>query len=88
MAEDASYMFSGISENDKFTNVTTFENLDTIKSEITTNMSHMFSGMRKIVNLSLPGLDTSKVTNMDYMFSDCDSLQRIYVGQGKIRCQF
>ena len=41
------------------------------------DMSALFSGYAKLKELNVGGLDTSDVTNMDSMFSDCSSLSDI-----------
>ncbi len=41
------------------------------------NCDSMFSGCESLVKLDLSNFDTSKVTNMNYMFWDCSSLTTI-----------
>jgi surface protein len=45
-------------------------------------MSFMFSGCIGLTSLDLSSFNTSKVTDMDLMFSDCEEMQTIYVGNG------
>lgn len=42
-------------------------------------MSYMYYGMSNITTLDFTSFDTSKVTNISYMFSGCTNLKTIYV---------
>lgn len=46
------------------------------------SLERMFSGCSYMTSVDLSGLDTSKVENMEYIFSGCKALQSIYVGDG------
>lgn len=51
-----------------------FSNINTSK---VTNMSNMFSGLKKITKLDLSMFDTSNVTDMSGMFDGCHNIQEI-----------
>ena len=73
--EDMSYMFFNCNE---FTEL----DLSHFNTSNVTNMQSMFdmSESPKLETITLgEEWDTSKVTNMSYMFADCNKLQKIYV---------
>jgi surface protein len=45
-------------------------------------MNEMFFDCFDLTNLNLSSFNTSKVTNMEYMFMHCNNLRTIYVGEG------
>ena len=74
---DANYMFHVYNgSGDGFTELDT-HNLNTSRSK---TMSHMFDGMKRVTHLDLSGFDTSNVTDMSYMFFNCDALKSITFG--------
>ena len=42
--------------------------------------SEMFKDRRKLTSIEFNNVDTSNVTNMDYMFDGCSGFTTIYVG--------
>ena len=65
-----------------FTNLTSFKDLENLKTDNVTDMSYMFSGCSSLTNLDLSSFTTSSVTDMQFMFSQCSGLETIYVGNG------
>ena len=49
-------------------------NLNDLKTENVTDMSHLFHKCSSLKKLNLSDFNTQKVTNMNHMFSDCSSL--------------
>ena len=46
------------------------------------SMQVWFYGLRSLTELDLSGFDTSNVSNMSFMFSGCDKLTKITLGEG------
>ena len=42
---------------------------------------NMLNGLSNIIQIDLSNFDASKVTNMSYMFNDCQNLQKINFGE-------
>ncbi|MGM0123727.1 hypothetical protein IGI37_001101 [Enterococcus sp. AZ194] len=66
--QDSSLLFANLSE------VTEFVNLNLLDTSEVYNMSSMFSGCEKVLNLDLTSFDTSEVYNMSSMFSGCEKV--------------
>ena len=47
-------------------------------------MERMFFDCKLLTSLDISNFDTSNVTNMRWMFQDCEALTVIYVGEGWI----
>ena len=45
-------------------------------------VGYMFQGCSSLIWLDISSFETSDLTNMDYMFTDCRNLQTIVVGEG------
>ena len=72
---DISSAFSGC-ENLEEINMETF-NFENIK-----NMAYLFNDCKKLTNITFPiNLDTSKVTNIEHMFSGCSELEYFNLSQ-------
>ena len=61
-----------------FTNVTSIEHLDFLKTASTTDMTSMFAGCSSLTSLDVNSLTMSKVTNTTKMFYGCSALTTIY----------
>ena len=60
---NSSYLFN------YFTELKTIENLNLLNTSQVINMSHMFSNCKSLLNIDLSNFDTSKVANMNGIFS-------------------
>ncbi len=60
---NSSYLFN------YFTELKTIENLTLLNTSQVINMSHMFSNCKSLLNIDLSNFDTSKVANMNGIFS-------------------
>ncbi len=68
-----------------FANQLYLEEIEGIENLVTsevTDMESLFQGCLSLTKIDLTGFDTHQVTNMDYMFWECQHLQTIYVGNG------
>ena len=68
-----------------FANQNNLEEIEGIENLVTsevTDMESLFQGCMSLTTLDLTFFDTHQVTNMDYMFWECQHLQTIYVGSG------
>ena len=71
MKENASGLFAG------FTNLSVIENLNTLDTANTKNMSHMFENTYKLTSFDLSQFDTSKVIDMSYMFANAREIDEL-----------
>ena len=55
----------------------TLDNIKLLNTNMTTNMSNMFSDAPRITELNLHSFDTSNVTNMSYMFAGASGLTEL-----------
>ena len=63
-----------------FEDLTSVEGLENFITSELKDMSDMFYRCSNLTELDLSGLNTSNVTNMSYLFADCNSLKTVYVG--------
>ena len=62
-----------------FYEITTVEEIDISNSIVTNDLNSFFSGCTSLKKVSLVDIDTSNVTDMSNMFSQCLNLKTIYV---------
>lgn len=62
--------------------LTTITGINNLKTDNVTSMEAMFYGCLELPILDLSGFNTSKVTNIDWMFLECSKLTTIYVSDG------
>ncbi|MBO4719360.1 MAG: BspA family leucine-rich repeat surface protein, partial [Prevotella sp.] len=62
--------------------LTTITGIHNLKTDNVTSMEAMFYGCLELPSLDLSGFNTSKVTNIDWMFLECTKLTTIYVSDG------
>ena len=62
--------------------LTTITGIHNLKTDNVTSMEAMFYGCLELPILDLSGFNTSKVTNIDWMFLECSKLTTIYVSDG------
>lgn len=61
------------------TELTKINNIHNLHTENVENMMWMFGRCKKIKEIDVTGFDTSKVTAMENMFSNCEKLETKYV---------
>ena len=76
-AANASYLFSGPTDDTKFSSLKSFTNLNYLNTIEATNMSHMFDGATKVTEIDLSNFETFDVTDTSYMFYNCQKLVKI-----------
>ena len=62
--------------------LTEIKGIEQLNTLAVTDMSDLFRNCSLLTSLDVSGWDTSKVTNMSYMFAYCTSLETIHVGNG------
>ena len=68
------YWFYGCSK------LTTFENINNLRTDNVTNMKYMFYGCSSLTDLNLSSFTTGYVTDMSSMFENCSSLTTLVLG--------
>ena len=77
---DSSFLFSSAGDN-RFTKLTSIENLALLDTANVTNISYIFRSCSGLTSLDVSHFDTANVTNMSDMFQICSGLTSIDVSR-------
>ena len=75
---DSSFLFSSAGDN-RFTKLTSIENLALLDTANVTNISYIFRSCSGLTSLDVSHFDTANVTDMSDMFSSCEGLTSLDV---------